>query len=180
MCESISMSKVKISKAAADLEELTEEERRALRISRFHAEQLQPPTSTAARPPARLAHPGGALATNKAAALAKFLQRKLNEPGGAATLDPDLVERAVENAKATAIGGQQPTASSKAARRIRHVDSFSDSDEDGVAHRELSGEQHVRVKKQKKKIKAPVKNSRIDKISKKKKKSKQEKKNKKS
>jgi len=53
----------------------------------------------------RLAHPGGALATNKAAALAKFLQRKLNEPGGAATLDPDLVERAVENAKATAIAG---------------------------------------------------------------------------
>jgi hypothetical protein len=53
----------------------------------------------------RLAHPGGALATNKAAALAKFLKRKLNEPGGAATLDPDLVERAVENAKATAIAG---------------------------------------------------------------------------
>jgi len=177
------MSKVKINKATADLEELTEEERRALRISRFHAEQLHPSSSTAARPPARLAHPGGALATNKAAALAKFLQRKLNEPGGAATLDPDLVERAVENAKATAIAGQQPAASSKAARRIRHVDSFSDSDEDGVAQRGLNVEQHVRVKKQKKKTKpliAPVKNSRIDKISKKKKNSKKEKKNKKS
>lgn len=45
------------------------------------------------------------MATNKAAALAKFLKRKLSEPGGAATLDPDLVERAVENAKATAIAG---------------------------------------------------------------------------
>jgi len=53
--------------------------------------------------------------------------------------------------------------------------------QDGVAQRELNGEQHVRVKKQKKKTKplnAPVKNNRIDKISKKKKKSKQEKKNK--
>jgi hypothetical protein len=32
--------KVSINKAAAELDELTEEERRALRISRFHAEQL--------------------------------------------------------------------------------------------------------------------------------------------
>jgi hypothetical protein len=45
------------------------------------------------------------LATNKAAALAKFLKRKLNEPGGAASLDPALVERAVDNAKATALAG---------------------------------------------------------------------------
>jgi hypothetical protein len=49
----IPMSKVSINKAAAELEELTEEERRALRISRFHAEQLQPrapSSSTEARP----------------------------------------------------------------------------------------------------------------------------------
>lgn len=45
------------------------------------------------------------MATNKAAALAKFLKRKLNEPGGAASLDPVLVERAVDNAKATALAG---------------------------------------------------------------------------
>lgn len=45
------------------------------------------------------------MATNKAAALAKFLKRKLNEPGGAASLDPALVERAVDNAKATALAG---------------------------------------------------------------------------
>lgn len=53
----------------------------------------------------RLAHPGGPLATNKAAALAKFLKRKLNEPGGAASLDPALVEKAVDSAKATAHAG---------------------------------------------------------------------------
>lgn len=46
------------------------------------------------------------MATNKAAALAKFLKRKLNEPGGAASLDPALVERAVDNAKATALAGK--------------------------------------------------------------------------
>lgn len=178
------MSKVSINKAAAELEELTEEERRALRISRFHAEQLHPrapSSSNEARP--RLAHPGGALATNKAAALAKFLKRKLNEPGGAATLDPDLVERAVENAKATAIAGQQPAASSKAAK-IRHVDSFSDSDEEGVAQRELNAE-HVRTKHKKKKNKSLKSDSRIapaqiGKSSRKKKKTKKEKKNKKS
>lgn len=55
----------------------------------------------------RLAHPGGALATNKAAALAKFLKRKLEEPGGAATLNPSLVERAVQNAKITTRSGTQ-------------------------------------------------------------------------
>lgn len=173
------MSKVSINKAAAELEELTEEERRALRISRFHAEQLcprAPSSSSEARP--RLAHPGGALATNKAAALAKFLKRKLNEPGGAATLDPDLVERAVANAKATAIAGQQPAASSEAAIKIRHVDRFSDSDEEGFE----DAEPHVQVKKGKKKSKsvnAPVKSNRSDKNSKKKK-SKKGKKNKKS
>ncbi len=40
------MSKVSLNKAAAELEELTEEERRALRISRFHAEQLHPRASS--------------------------------------------------------------------------------------------------------------------------------------
>lgn len=40
--------KVSINEAAAQLEELTDEERRALRLSRFHAEQLHPrPTSSA-------------------------------------------------------------------------------------------------------------------------------------
>lgn len=49
----------------------------------------------------RQAHPGGPMKTNKAAALAKFLERKLQEPNGLASMDPKLVELAVENAKQT-------------------------------------------------------------------------------
>lgn len=49
----------------------------------------------------RLAHPGGPMKTNKAAALAKFLERKLQEPNGLASFDPKLVELAVKNAKQT-------------------------------------------------------------------------------
>lgn len=49
----------------------------------------------------RLAHPGGPVKTNKAAALAKFLERKLQDPSGLASVDPKLVELAVENAKQT-------------------------------------------------------------------------------
>ncbi|CAL5413188.1 unnamed protein product [Camellia sinensis] len=46
-----------------------------------------------------LPHPGGPLTTNKAAALVKFLERKLQEPNGLASIKPKLVERAVKNAK---------------------------------------------------------------------------------
>lgn len=49
----------------------------------------------------RLAHPGGPMKTNKAAALAKFLERKLQEPNGLASVDLKLVELAVKNAKQT-------------------------------------------------------------------------------
>lgn len=48
-----------------------------------------------------MAHPGGALTTNKAAALAKFLERKLQQPDGLDSLNPDLVNLAVKNAKET-------------------------------------------------------------------------------
>jgi hypothetical protein len=48
-----------------------------------------------------LAHPGGPVTTNKAAALAKFLERKLKDPNGLATINPDLLELAVNNAKKT-------------------------------------------------------------------------------
>lgn len=51
--------------------------------------------------PIRLAHPGGPLTTNKAAALAKFLERKLQDPNGLDSLKPELLELAVKNAKAT-------------------------------------------------------------------------------
>lgn len=47
----------------------------------------------------RLAHPGGPVVTNKAAALARFLKRKLQDPEGFAALDPELVEKAVKAAK---------------------------------------------------------------------------------
>lgn len=49
----------------------------------------------------RQAHPGGPLKTNKAAALAKFLERKLQKPNGLASVDPRLVELAVKNAQET-------------------------------------------------------------------------------
>lgn len=52
----------------------------------------------------RIPHPGGPVATNKAAALSKFLQRKLETSSGSLGLDPALVEAAVENAKATLHG----------------------------------------------------------------------------
>ena len=39
--------------------------------------------------------------TNKAAALAKFFERKLQDPNGLASLDPRLIEVAVKNAKHT-------------------------------------------------------------------------------
>lgn len=39
--------------------------------------------------------------TNKAAALAKFLDRKLQDPNGLSSLDPRLIELAVNNAKQT-------------------------------------------------------------------------------
>lgn len=41
------------------------------------------------------------MTTNKAAALAKFLERKLQQPGGIDSIDPQLLEVAVKNAKET-------------------------------------------------------------------------------
>ncbi|KAJ4827265.1 hypothetical protein Tsubulata_050059 [Turnera subulata] len=80
------------------MEGLSEEEKRALRGSKFAP--LPPPSSSRPQQP-RLAHPGGPLKTNKAAALAKFLERKLQDPNGLATIDPDLLELAVKDAKST-------------------------------------------------------------------------------
>ncbi|VFR01111.1 unnamed protein product [Cuscuta campestris] len=100
------------------MEELTEEERKALRGSKF----APLPPAAPARPPIRQAHPGGPLKTNKAAALAKFLERKLQEPNGLSSVDPRLVELAVKNAKETV----QSSGTSTSGRVIRHVDSFGD------------------------------------------------------
>lgn len=41
------------------------------------------------------------MTTNKAAALAKFLERKLKEPDGLSSIDPAVLELAVKNAKQT-------------------------------------------------------------------------------
>ncbi|KAK1592761.1 hypothetical protein Q3G72_029928 [Acer saccharum] len=105
-------------------EELTEEEKRALRGSKF-APLPSLPASSSSRPQPRLAHPGGPLTTNKAAALAKFLERKLKDPDGLSSMNPDLVELAVKNARDTVItsGG-----SSNSGRTIRHVTSFHDAE----------------------------------------------------
>ncbi|XP_009801934.1 uncharacterized protein [Nicotiana sylvestris] len=80
------------------MEQLTEEEKKALRGSKF-APLPSAPSSSRSQP--RLAHPGGPMKTNKAAALAKFLERKLQDPNGLASLDPRLIEVAVKNAKHT-------------------------------------------------------------------------------
>ncbi|XP_056162281.1 uncharacterized protein LOC115691392 isoform X2 [Syzygium oleosum] len=99
------------------MEGLSEEDKRALRGSKFAPLPSLPPPS---RP--RLAHPGGAIRTNKAAALAKFLERKLQEPQGLASIDPNLVELAVKNAKDCATASSISTSG----KIIRHVDSFDD------------------------------------------------------
>lgn len=39
------------------------------------------------------------MTTNKAAALAKFLERKLKEPDGLSSINPDVLELAVKNAQ---------------------------------------------------------------------------------
>ncbi|CAA7406030.1 unnamed protein product [Spirodela intermedia] len=105
--------------------ELNEEERRALRGSKFAplAISNRPSSSSSSRPQPRLAHPGGPLTTNKAAALAKFLERKLQQPGGLDSIDPNVLELAVKNAKETV---KASGSSTTAGRMIRHVASFDD------------------------------------------------------
>ncbi|CAL5410303.1 unnamed protein product [Camellia sinensis] len=83
------------------MEGFTDEERRALRGSKFAS--LPPSASFPSRskPKPRLPHPGGPLTTNKAAALVKFLERKLQAANGLASIKPEPVELAVKNAKDT-------------------------------------------------------------------------------
>ncbi|XP_038706782.1 uncharacterized protein LOC120002207 [Tripterygium wilfordii] len=72
----------------------------------------------------KLAHPGGPLTTNKAAALAKFLERKLQDPNGLSFIDPGILDRAVENARHAVFAS-----TSNLGRSIRHVTSFGDPEE---------------------------------------------------
>ncbi|CAI5947031.1 unnamed protein product [Closterium sp. NIES-65] len=121
----------------SEIELLTDDERRALRASRFSAERLpSPPRSShsASAAAARQAHPGGPLATNKAAALSRFLQRRLaasgegSKGGERGALDPRLVEVAVRNAQATLVA-----AASSGGGAVRHVDCFDEGDQGGGA-----------------------------------------------
>eukprot|EP00252_Welwitschia_mirabilis_P017333 TRINITY_DN38407_c0_g1_i1.p1 TRINITY_DN38407_c0_g1~~TRINITY_DN38407_c0_g1_i1.p1 ORF type:complete len:151 (+),score=47.91 TRINITY_DN38407_c0_g1_i1:151-603(+) len=139
---------IDIADASGQLDGLSEEERRALRRSRFSP---LPPISSAASQPSqpRLAHPGGPLATNKAVALAKFLQRKLEEPGGSSSLNPDLVERAVQNAK-KALHSEN---NSSALRNIRHVESFPDAVEETSEKLKVGPSKKNKKKKKAKKLK---------------------------
>ncbi|TKY72636.1 aminotransferase TAT2 [Spatholobus suberectus] len=134
-----------------EIETLTEDERRALRGSKF----APLPRPSQSKP--RLAHPGGRLATNKAAALAKFLERKLKDPNGLASINPDLLELAVNNAKQTVYAG----GTSSSERSVRHVYSFGDSeskDSSEEEQNELSEVKECKKKKKKKEKKKKEKN----------------------
>ncbi|KAH9616646.1 hypothetical protein KSS87_012213 [Heliosperma pusillum] len=111
------------------IEGLSEEERKALRGSKFAP---LPPSSnpsssfsSSSTSLPRVPHPGGPVTTNKAAALAKFLERKLQEPGGLDNVKPELIELAVKNAKETV----NASGTSVRGIRIRHVTSFDDPED---------------------------------------------------
>lgn len=144
------MRNIRLGDASIQLDNLSEDERRALRGSRFAP--LPAPVSNEKMAEPRIPHPGGPVATNKAAALAKFLQRKLETSSGSLGLDPALVEAAVENAKATLHG------LSSSAVKVRHVETFSDSEKEIDAEGPLEAKV-VQVKSKKKKRKNGKKNA---------------------
>ncbi|EEF45508.1 uncharacterized protein LOC8262414 [Ricinus communis] len=135
------------------MEGLSEEERKALRGSKFAP--LPPPSSSRSRQP-KLAHPGGPLKTNKAAALAKFLERKLQDPNGLSSIDPDLVELAVQNAKHSV----SSSGTSKSGTIIHHVTSFGDSEPEDSAEEGKVENFSLKNKKKKKKNKKHKKNKK--------------------
>ncbi|KAK8571977.1 hypothetical protein V6N13_047604 [Hibiscus sabdariffa] len=138
-----------------EMEELSEEERKALRGSKFAP--LPPPSLS--KP--RLAHPGGPLTTNKAAALAKFLERKLQDPNGLNSINPELLELAVNNAKATVIR----SGASSSGTRVRHVDSFGDSEDSSEeAKSEIPEPKKDKNNNKKKKKKEKKKKNKMKKV----------------
>ncbi|OAY71124.1 uncharacterized protein LOC109724124 isoform X2 [Ananas comosus] len=123
---------------------LSEDERRALRGSKFAP---LPPSQTLSRS----AHPGGPVKTNKAAALAKFLERKLRQPDGLRSINPDLLELAVKNAKET-VKRSGTGGPSTSGRIVRHVASFEDSFEGSRDDQdELEATEQKKRKRKKKK-----------------------------
>ncbi|XP_004488234.1 uncharacterized protein [Cicer arietinum] len=131
---------------AKEIESLTEDERRALRGSKFAP---LPTLSNSNKSKPRLAHPGGPVATNKAAALAKFLERKLKNPDGLASINPRLLQLAVDNAKQTVYA----STTSNSERHVRHVDSFGDSDASDEEQNNLPEVKECKKKRKKKKQK---------------------------
>ncbi|KAH6756210.1 E3 ubiquitin-protein ligase [Perilla frutescens var. hirtella] len=129
------------------MEGLTEEEKKALRGSKFAPLPSASATNQTRSLP-RLAHPGGPMKTNKAAALAKFLERKLQEPNGLSSVDPKLVELAVKNAKQTV----QCSGASTSGRVVHHVNKFEDyEDSESKDITETSVPKKLKQKKKKKK-----------------------------
>ncbi|XP_074565105.1 uncharacterized protein LOC141821635 [Curcuma longa] len=150
---------------------LTEDERRALRGSKFAPlPALPPPPAFRLQP--RLAHPNGPMTTNKAAALAKFLERKLQQPDGLSSLDPKHVELAVKNAKEVAVPSKGTSSAFRS--KIRHVASFEDSDSETFEELDRA-EKKKKRKKTKKEFEVDNAEEQIKKIQKKKKKKKKEK-----
>ncbi|CAL5184423.1 unnamed protein product [Lathyrus oleraceus] len=139
---------------AKDIETLTEDERRALRGSKFAPLPTLPHSN---KPKPRLAHPGGPVATNKAAALAKFLERKLKDPNGLASINPDLLELAVNNAKQTVY----TSGTSNSGRNVRHVESFGDSDAGEGGQNDLLVVKECKKKRKKKKQKKKNKRRKL-------------------
>ncbi|XP_033137444.1 uncharacterized protein LOC103846208 isoform X1 [Brassica rapa] len=137
------------------MEELTEDEKRALRGSKFAPLTSLPSSSRSQLPSSDfhvLAHPGGPMKTNKAAALAKFLERKLQDPNVLSSIDPDLIELAVKNSRHII-----SSRTSSSGRRIQHVVSFVDvevsSDDDKIENTKLSKKKKKKKKKKNKKHK---------------------------
>ncbi|XP_020108406.1 protein FAM133 isoform X1 [Ananas comosus] len=131
---------------------LSEDERRALRGSKFAP---LPPSQTLSRS----AHPGGPVKTNKAAALAKFLERKLRQPDGLRSINPDLLELAVKNAKET-VKRSGTGGPSTSGRIVRHVASFEDSFEGSGDDQDE--DEKIKEKERKRKKKKITRGSRDD------------------
>ncbi|KAL9232897.1 hypothetical protein vseg_007959 [Gypsophila vaccaria] len=131
------------------LEGLSEDERKALRGSKFAPLPPSQPSSSSFSSTPRIPHPGGPVATNKAVALAKFLERKLQEPGGLDNVKPELVELAVKNAKETV----KASGTSIRGVTIRHVTSFDDAEEISCDDGLLTEPKKKKMRKDKKTIK---------------------------
>ncbi|KAG2300191.1 hypothetical protein Bca4012_011786 [Brassica carinata] len=106
------------------MEELTEDEKRALRV----APLTSLPSSYGSQPP-----------------------RKLQDPNGLSSIDPELIELAVKTARDTVVS----SGTSSSGRTIQHVASFEDvevsSDDDKIENTKLSKKKKKKKGEKKKK-----------------------------